>query len=221
MRIASKLVRTSREWEPKSKYYIVPEGEKTEIQYFCGIRDNADELNIKSLIDIIPVENDEDEQGQSHPKEKIQNFNKDLQNGKFTFDKELDKVCFVVDRDPQNFKEEQFDEFKHECEKYGYKFYITNPAFEFFLLLHSDEIFKFDEKEMLKNERQGPRRGKRFLEIKLSEVFGCSKKNIDFEKFKPNIRKAINNEKQFCEELEELKNNLGSNVGKLLDSMME
>lgn len=74
---------------------------------------------------------------------------------------------------------------------------------------------------MLKNERQGPRRGKRFLEIKLSEVFGCSKKNIDFEKFKPNIRKAINNEKQFCEELEELKNNLGSNVGKLLDSMME
>lgn len=115
MRIASKLVRTSREWEPKSKYYIVPEGEKTEIQYFCGIRDNADELNIKSLIDIIPVENDEDEQGQSHPKEKIQNFNKDLQNGKFTFDKELDKVCFVVDRDPQNFKEEQFDEFKQEC----------------------------------------------------------------------------------------------------------
>lgn len=221
MRIASKLVRTSREWEPKSKYYIVPEGEKTEIQYFCGIRDNADELNIKSLIDIIPVENDEDEKGQSHPKEKIQNFNKDLENGKFTFDKELDKVCFVVDRDPQNFKEEQFDEFKQECEKYGYKFHITNPTFEFFLLLHSDEIFKFDEKEMLKNERQGTRRGKRFLEIKLSEVFGCSKRNIDFEKFKPNIRKAINNEKEFCEELEELKNNLGSNVGKLLDSMME
>lgn len=49
MRIYSKLERVSRGLEPKSKYYIVPEGDKTEIQYFNGIKDNADELNIKSI----------------------------------------------------------------------------------------------------------------------------------------------------------------------------
>ena len=50
MRIASKLERKSRNLEPKSKYYIIPEGEKTEIQYFNGLKDNADELNINSLL---------------------------------------------------------------------------------------------------------------------------------------------------------------------------
>ena len=99
--------------------------------------------------------------------------------------------------------------------------YISNPAFEFFLLLHSDKVFEFDRNEMIRNERQGAKRGKRFLEIKLSEIFGCSKTNLNFEKFKPNIRKAIKNEKEFCEELEKLKSNLGSNVGQLLSSIME
>lgn len=86
--------------EPKSKYYIVPEGDNTEIQYFCGIRDNAENLNIKRLIEIVPIENEEKEEGQSHPKWKLSNFNKDLKNGKFTYIKNFDKVIFVIDRDP-------------------------------------------------------------------------------------------------------------------------
>ena len=49
MRIASKLERTSLGLEPKSKYYIIPEGDITEIQYFCGVRDNARDLKIKPL----------------------------------------------------------------------------------------------------------------------------------------------------------------------------
>lgn len=220
MRIASKLERISLGLEPKSKYYIVPEGDKTEIQYFCGIRDNAEELQIKSLIEIIPIENDEDEYGQSHPKEKINNFNKDVEEGKFTFDREIDKVCFIVDRDPQNFSEDQLNEFIKKCEINKYNIYLSNPTFEIFLIMHDDIVLELDKKKMLENKRQ-TRRGKRFLERKLSEVFGCSKVNLNFEKFKPNIKKAIKNEKNFCEDLEELKNKLGSNVGKLLDSIIE
>ena len=73
---------------------------------------------------------------------------------------------------------------------------------------------------MLENRREGRKR-KRFLEKKLLEYFECNKTNLNFEEFKPNIKKAIKNEKQFCEELDRLKNELGSNVGTLLDSMME
>ena len=72
---------------------------------------------------------------------------------------------------------------------------------------------------MLENRKVS--NSKRFLELKLSEIFGCNKKNINFEKFKPNIKKAINNEKQYEENLMYLKNNLGSNVGILLDEMIE
>ena len=109
MREASKLERTSLGLNPKSKYYIIPEGEKTEIQYFLGIRDNAREININSLIEVIPIENDDEELGQSHPIRKITNFNEDIENNKFLYDKEIDKVCFVIDRDPKNFSEQQYN----------------------------------------------------------------------------------------------------------------
>jgi len=218
MRISSKLERTSLRLEPKSKYYIIPEGEKTEIQYFCGLRDNSEELNIKSLIEIIPIENDDSEHGQSHPKEKIENFNRDLEDGKFTFDKEIDKVCFVIDRDPQNFSEEQLNNFIKNCAQYGYEIYLSNPTFELFLIMHDDKVLELDRTEMFENRKQS--RSKRFLELQLSEIFGCNKKNLNFDKFKFNIKKAIQNEKNFCEDLERLKYELGSNVGKLLDSMI-
>lgn len=219
MREASKLERTSLGLNPKSKYYIIPEGEKTEIQYFLGIRDNAREININSLIEVIPIENDDEELGQSHPIRKISNFNEDIENNKFLYDKEIDKVCFVIDRDPQNFSEQQFDNFLRMCKDYNYKVYVSNPTFELFLLMHDDKIFDIDKTAMLENRRVS--NSKRFLEVKLSEIFGCNKKNINFEKFKVNIKKAINNEKQFEENLINLKDNLGSNVGTLLDEMIE
>lgn len=219
MREASKLERTSLGLNPKSKYYIIPEGEKTEIQYFLGIRDNAREININSLIEVIPIENDDEELGQSHPIRKITNFNEDIENNKFLYDKEIDKVCFVIDRDPQNFSEQQYDNFLKMCKDYNYKVYVSNPTFELFLLMHDDKIFDIDKTAMLENRRVS--NSKRFLEVKLSEIFGCNKKNINFEKFKVNIKKAINNEKQFEESLINLKHNLGSNVGTLLDEMIE
>lgn len=219
MREASKLERTSLGLNPKSKYYIIPEGEKTEIQYFLGIRDNAREININSLIEVIPIENDDEELGQSHPIRKITNFNEDIENNKFLYDKEIDKVCFVIDRDPQNFSEQQYDNFLKMCKDYNYKVYVSNPTFELFLLLHDDKIFDIDKTAMLENRRVS--NSKRFLEVKLSEIFGCNKKNINFEKFKVNIKKAINNEKQFEEDLINLKHKLGSNVGTLLDEMIE
>lgn len=206
--------------EPKSKYYIITEGDNTEIQYFCGIRDNSEDLNIKSLIEIVPVENDEDEKGQSHPKRKLDNFNNSLADDKFTYNKNFDKAIFVIDRDPQNFSKEQLDEFIKNCDDYGYFVYLSNPTFELFLLMHDDKIFDLDRQEMLENRRR-TRRSKRFLEVKLSEIFECNKRNIDFEKFKPNIKKAIKNEKKFCEDLERLKNELGSNVGTLLDEIID
>ncbi len=207
--------------EPKSKYYIIPEGENTEIQYFCGIRDNAIDLNIKPLIEIVPIENDEGEKGQSHPKRKLNNFNKDLEDGKFNYDKDLDKVVFVIDRDPQNFSEEQLDEFINNCTEKGYCVCLSNPTFEVFLLMHDDAIFKLDPQKMLENKKsRKSKHSKRYLELQLSQIFGCSKTKLDFKKFENNIKKAIKNEKNFCEDLEQLKIELGSNVGKLLDTIM-
>ncbi len=37
------------------KYFLVYEGTQTEVQYFNGILDNRERLNINSLLEIIPI----------------------------------------------------------------------------------------------------------------------------------------------------------------------
>lgn len=205
--------------EPKSKYFIVSEGDKTELQYFQGIKRNADEIGIDNLIEIVPVENEECEFGQSHPLKKIENFNQSLEDNKFVYSKEIDKVCFIIDRDPQNFKEKQYDEFLEKCSLHGYFPYVSNPTFELFLVMHNDEILKLDKLKLLENKKVN--KNKRFLETQLSKLFNCNKCNIDFNKFKNNIETAIKNEKFFSEDVITLKTELGSNVGTLLDEMIK
>lgn len=217
MREANRLERRSKNWVPKSKYYIVPEGDKTEIQYFDGIIRNSKYLGISSLIEIIPIINSEDEQGQSHPLKKINNFKKDLDNGKFYFDSRIDKVCIVVDRDKQNFKEFQYSEVIQKCEDYKFDLYISNPCFEIFLLMHSDKFCELDEIKLLNNPKIGKK--KKYTEKMLSDIFRCSKTNLNFNLFLPNIDLAIETEKKYSEDIKLLKDCIGSNVGILINEL--
>ena len=57
-------------------------------------------------------------------------FERDLRNGKFTYDNEIDKVCFVIDRDPQNLSEKQLDDFINNCKNNNYEVYLSNPTFD-------------------------------------------------------------------------------------------
>ncbi len=85
--------------------------------------------------------------------------------------------------------------------------------------MHSEEIMNLDRKELLENRKVN--KNKRFLEIQLSKLFNCNKRNIAFNKFKNNIKIAIKNEKLFCEDINRLKIELGSNVGTLLNEMIK
>lgn len=85
--------------------------------------------------------------------------------------------------------------------------------------MHSEEIMNLDRKELLENRKVN--KNKRFLEIQLSKLFNCNKRNIASNKFKNNIKIAIKNEKLFCEDINRLKIELGSNVGTLLNEMIK
>ena len=84
--------------------------------------------------------------------------------------------------------------------------------------MHSNKIFEFEEKDLLENKKVN--RNKRFLEIHLSNIFACNKRNIYFDNFRNRIKTAIKNEKEFCEDINELKYKLGSNVGILINEMI-
>lgn len=223
MRIANEhnvnLERKSSDKLPIKKYFIVTEGDRTEQQYFKGIDENKEEIGINSLIEICLLKNEEDEQGQSHPLKKLENFNKSLDNENIVYYPEIDRVCFMVDRDPKTFFKNQFFEFVKKTGESGYEVYISNPTFELFLLMHDDRILNLNREELLKNDYITKAKNKRYLEKLLSEFFGCQKTNIKFGKFKNKIDNAINNEKEFEESVFELESKLGSNVGKLIDEM--
>ena len=138
-----------------------------------------------------------------------------------TFDPEFDCVCMIVDRDRQSFKENQYDEIVKRCEEHHVQLYVTNPCFEFWLLLHFDEIFKLDGNKLLNNKKipKSAKYGYAGAELR-KLVPGYQKTDVKFDVFAPRIAKAIRNEKKYAEDVKELKTALGSNVGVLLSQLM-
>lgn len=128
--------------------------------------------------------------------------------------KDWDYICLIIDRDKGNVKPDQYLQIIEKCKEKKFRLFVTNPTFEFWLLLHSERVFDYNPDELVSNQRKGR---KRFLEKVLSEVFeGYRKENINVDRFMPHIRTAIANEKSFCEDCIDLQEKLGSNVGILL-----
>lgn len=145
-----------------------------------------------------------------------------LENYEITYDKEIDFICLVADRDPQSFTESQFDDVLKTCVKNNFDFLISNPNFEFWLLLHFDNILTLDRDKLLKNEKINPesKSSIRFIQNELKKCLGTYKKNkYNADLLLENIDTAIKNEKNYCETLPELKNKLGSNIGSFIEKL--
>ncbi|KDE61673.1 RloB family protein [Fusobacterium necrophorum] len=148
----------------------------------------------------------------------LENTMKNIEKGGITYSKDFDKVCFIVDRDKDSFTEKQYNFVLEKCRENSFGFYITNPCFEFWLLLHFEEVLSINKEKLLLNNRVNSKN--RYVEAKLKEILPkYSKTRYDAELLVKNIDKAIENEKMFCEDIEDLKNQLGSNLGVLIQEM--
>ncbi|MCY6371227.1 RloB family protein [Clostridium ganghwense] len=290
--------------EARAKYIFVYEGQETEVQYFQGVIDRREDLNINPLIDLLPILRGTLQLSHSHPLqilkyidehidhyhtvdiivnkivdycfenlgikenniynvktlyddiftylcnkynleknsefvltndiledlsnylkdkinilEQIENIQKYIDEQEIIYNKDIDKLCLVIDRDKGNVKSSQYDEIIQKCNDKGIKLYVSNPTFEFWLLLHSSELPELDKCKLLKNNKSGK---KRYLEKELTNKFnGYKKHNIKFERFFPYITLAIQQEKSFCEDIHYLKDKLGTNVGLLLSELID
>lgn len=141
-----------------------------------------------------------------------------LQEEQITYDPQVDKICLIVDRDKHSFKENQYDEVIQSCENNNVKLYVSNPCFEFWLLLHFNDVFSIDKEQLLANNKISSK--KRFVEGELRKCLGCYSKNkYNASDLMVRIPQAIQNEKSFCETLPELKDQLGCNIGLLIEEM--
>lgn len=160
-----------------------------------------EELKIKNLVDAIPA---------------IIKYNK------ISYDEDIDKIYLIVDRDKKSFtvseKENQYQYALDKCREKNFGLCVTNPCFEFWLALHFDKVFEYDREKIRKNEKE--KGDKKFTECMLNELSpGYSKSQYDADVFSPFIDKAIENEKQFCEDIEGLEKEIGSNIGLLIKEL--
>ena len=140
-----------------------------------------------------------------------------------TYDNRYDEICLIVDRDKESFlatpENNQYDYVLKTCREKGFRFFVSNPCFEFWLLLHFDEVFDLDRDKLLENPQVTAKR--RYTEHELRKLLpGYSKSNYNAAVLMKRIETAIKNEEKFSEELNGLRDKLGSNVGKMIKELM-
>lgn len=136
-----------------------------------------------------------------------------------TYSPTTDSLNMVIDRDKDSFTEEQYDEVIKFCDENNVNLYVSNPNFEFWLLLHFKEIEYEDNQKMLENPKVNSSR--RYLEKRLHDICKYKKTKFSFEPFEKNVYDAIKREKNYEESINELKNNLGTNIGKLVEQIIK
>lgn len=145
-----------------------------------------------------------------------------IKSSNITYDAGFDKICLIVDRDKESFFAEpennQYEYVLQTCKEKGFGFYVTNPCFEFWLLLHFDEVFHLDEDMLRENPKVTAK--KRYTEYELRKLLpGYSKGKYNVQLLMGRVEKAIQNEKLYCEDVRELEHTVGTNVGVLIREM--
>lgn len=137
------------------------------------------------------------------------------------YNKELDEFAILIDRDIQTHsKDTMVDCIKH-CQDKGYKCYIANPCFEFWLLMHLADINK-EFGEHLEDIKQNPKISAQhtFVSKAVSERGHHGKSGIRFAtQYMPKINQAIDQAKKYASNEEELIDNIGCNLWKLMEEL--
>lgn len=204
--------------EPKHKYFIACEGKKTEYKYFRGLIEARDELGISPLIEVLPIRHSTGTN--SHPLTII-NEAKDVIEQCDSYFPDLDSVCIIVDRDRNSFTSAQFDEAISLCRRNDFKFIVSNPCIEIWLLFHYSDLATYDIQELLDNKKTGERTK---TEITLKNDFlqgSYNKSRLHFERdFLPYVRNAVENSKKHVLTVDALKTKLGTNLGLLVEDII-
>lgn len=144
----------------KSLYVISIAGEgKTEEQYFDGIYD----LGNSDLIIIERLEKLDNSDTKSHPNHVIELLNERKEQWE-AHGIEPNELWMVVDRDRQNVSREQLTSIIDLCKTEGYNLALSNPTFEFWLLLHITSTDTYDHDLLLANPKVTVKSKKRFIE---------------------------------------------------------
>ena len=109
------------------------------------------------------------------------------------------------------------------CRDKGYTCYVTNPCFEFWLLLHfSNVIEEYADKLETIKDNEKVSNAHTYVSYELSKKAHHGKKIHKYETtYLPRIDDAITHAKAFPSEVDELVDNIGCIIWKLIEKMRE
>lgn len=150
--------------------------------------------------------------------EVAKNIDHIMEWAEISYDKELDEICIIVDRDEKSFTENQYDYVLKKCRDNNYSLFVTNPCFEFWLLMHYDDVTDLDKEKIRKNEKISSKNS--FLQSELKKRLESYKKNkYNANELVLNVDKAIKNSSKYCNDIEELRYKIGTNLADLISDM--
>ena len=135
------------------------------------------------------------------------------------YDKEVDEIALVVDRDKYSFSKSQYDKVVKDGKEKGILVFVTNPCFEFFLSLHLSDMRSINKSALLNNSKTN---GITFAHSELLKLDPTYKKEeFDAANYISNIQTAITNLSFYEQRIEKLENNVGSNLAFFLKKYLK
>ena len=139
------------------------------------------------------------------------------------YNSELDEFCVLIDRDMQTHSEINMRDCISYCEEKRYNCFISNPCFEFWLLLHLSNVAE-EYEESLDAIKENPKVSAThtFVSKEVSDKAHHGKSHIDFKRnYLPNIDNAISRAKLFSSDSDDLIDNIGCNIWLLIEKMRD
>lgn len=134
-----------------------------------------------------------------------------------------DHVCVMVDRDCDAHSPRAMDDFIHRCRASGYRPFIVNPCFEFWLMMHFEDVLNVDRDVTRQNPIvDGKRLTERELDRMLRDTnpeYSYDKTRLDPLMFMHRVGLAMENSRMFCHDIRCLKTEIGTNIGELFFEM--
>ncbi|MGH1338804.1 MAG: RloB family protein [Aureispira sp.] len=194
--------------KPEKLYILAYEGNETEPQYYQALKEQLRSSN--TVIKILSLKRARLDT-LSAPKHVFNQLKTYKKNYRTTAQ---DEFWMIIDRDRW-----KLDEWLEKCRlEKNFFVALTNPCFEFWLLLHLFEVTDFQEEQLLINKKLNKK--KRFIDQYLNKHLagGYQKNDIQPERFLPHLSKAIEQAKRFANN--DLLTELGSDNYKLLEKLL-
>lgn len=210
----SEFFRDSNTKEREKAFILAFEGNETEEQYFDSFK-KLDRYN-RELVYLHSLKRDKDDtrSAPNHVYKKLKKEAKDEYNFRNS-----DELWMIIDRD----RWQNIPEIVNLCKKDKNMYVaLSNPCFEFWLLLHVKDINEYNSDELINiYENKKVNKKKTYVEKQLETITGSYRKsNIKAERFLLNLDKAIAQAKELDNNNEEYPTQLGSHIYKLIENII-